>query len=427
MKILILDEEFPYPLNSGKRARSFNLNSRLAKKHEVRWLAWGDPDSEACRYFASVGIHPIAVKRKSPPRSGAGFYLRLLWNLFQADPYIVTSHFGSAMQRCLEQQLQEFAPDVVLCEWSPYSYYLRGIISCPVVVVAHNVEARIWQRYFQHETNPLKRWYIGQQARKVQQFESRMLGSISGLTTVTEEEREFFSRLDPSLPIRVIDNGVDLDYFRSASVPLKTTELVFAASMDWRPNQDAAMHLVQSIFPRIKAEVPNATLTLVGRNPPPHIRALAQVAGVTVTGTVDDVRPYLDRAAVCVVPIRIGGGSRLKILDALAMSKAVVSTHVGAEGLHVRHGENIALADSDAEFSAAVVSLIHDPHQARSLGMAGRARVEERYGWDILAQRLSAFLSLVVGEHAKPALHTVLASPVAPQARVKRSLSSRCR
>jgi sugar transferase (PEP-CTERM/EpsH1 system associated) len=396
LRVLILDEEFPYPLNSGKRIRSFKLNSRLTREHEVRWLAWGEPGDRACRHFAQAGIQPIAVPRVAPPRSGPGFYLRLGLNLLSPDPYIVTSHYGRAMQEAFDRQLREFQPDVVLCEWTPYAAYLRRRAACPFVLIAHNIEGRIWRRYQEHETNPAKRWYIARQAEKVERFEREVVNMVSGVTTVSEEERQFYQRLAPELPSMVVDNGVDLGYFHPMDSMVKPLELVFSGSMDWRPNQDAARHFVHDIFPRIRSANPRVTVTFVGRNPPQEVVALGQTPGVTVTGTVEDVRPYLDRAAMVVVPLRIGGGTRLKILEALAMNKAVVSTSVGAEGLHVSDGRDIVIADGVKPFADAVLGLLEQPKRAQQIGITGRTSVEARYGWDYLAGKLSDFLHEVV-------------------------------
>jgi polysaccharide biosynthesis protein PslH len=404
VRVLILDEEFPYPLNSGKRIRSYKLNSRLAREHTVRWLAWGNPEDKACKHFAEVGIEPIAVPRVAPPRSGPGFYLRLLWNLLQSDPYIVTSHYGTAMQEAFDRQLREFRPDVVLCEWTPYAAYLRGRAACPFVLIAHNIEARIWQRYREHETNAARRWYISRQAEKVERFEREVVGMVSGVTTVSEQEQTFYANLDHGLRTAVVDNGVDLNYFHPMDSAVEPLELVFSGSMDWRPNQDAARHFVRDIYPRILEKNPRVKVTFVGRNPPQDIVALSSVPGVTVTGTVRDVRPYLDRAAMVVVPLRIGGGTRLKILEAMAMNKAVVSTTIGAEGLHVTDGRDIVLADGPEPFAQAVMSLLEQPNRAQRIGLTGRTSVEARYGWDAIARTLSDFLHQVVeGRGTSPA------------------------
>jgi glycosyltransferase involved in cell wall biosynthesis len=170
--------------------------------------------------------------------------------------------------------------------------------------------------------------------------------------------------------------------------------------MDWFPNEDAVMYFTDAILPRIRQEIPNVSLTVVGRNPSARLRAMAAKAGIQVTGTVDDVRPYVAEAAVYVVPLRVGGGTRLKIFEALAMEKAVVSTTVGAEGLPLIPGQHFLQADDPANFSHAVVSLLRDAERRHRIGSAGRRLVEERYSWPQVACEFEAYLEEVIKTHA---------------------------
>jgi glycosyltransferase involved in cell wall biosynthesis len=190
---------------------------------------------------------------------------------------------------------------------------------------------------------------------------------------------------------------VDLDYFSVLAQPDQTRHLVFTGSMDWRPNQDAARYFVNDIMPLLRGHRPDLDCTFVGRSPPADIVRLAEVPGVHVTGTVPDVRPYVKRAAVHVVPLRVGGGSRLKILEALAMGRAVVSTSVGAEGLDVVHGRHVLLANNPRDFADSVLGLLENLDQRQRLAAEGRRLVEQRYGWDLLADRFAAFIREVAG------------------------------
>ena len=200
----------------------------------------------------------------------------------------------------------------------------------------------------------------------------------------------------------VVPNGVDLDYFHVLPQPIQRRHLVFTGSMDWRPNQDAARYFVREILPLLKQVRPELECTFVGRNPPADIERLADIPGVHITGTVGDVRPYVERAAVYIVPLRIGGGSRLKILEALAMGRAVVSTTVGAEGLDVVHDKHLLLADDPRTFADCVLRLLDDQQRCRSLSTEGRRLVEQHYGWDALADRFGNFVREVVGDATSP-------------------------
>jgi len=194
-----------------------------------------------------------------------------------------------------------------------------------------------------------------------------------------------------------VPTGVDTEYFRSSGKgPRDPHNMVFTGSMDWIPNEDAVRFCVQEILPRIRQAVPDATLTVVGRNPAPSVSALAaQQPGVRVTGRVDDVRPYMERAALYLVPIRIGGGTRLKIFEAMAMGLPVVSTRVGAEGLPVVDGQDIVLADSPVQFADAAIQLLTDPKRAHALGAAASRMVRERAGWDRAAAAFAAICERV--------------------------------
>lgn len=404
MKILVLDEEFPYPVNTGKRSRSFNLYRRLARQLEIHYVGYDDGNSVAVNAMMQVGIEPVPVPARIPRKEGLFFYIRLLANLFSPLPYVVASHESKIYREIVRDSIARFQPDVVLCEWTPYVVYIEQLTLVKKVVSAHNVEADIWRRYYENETNWARRLYIREQWRKVVRFEYEALASVDGALAVSNLDcnRLHESRLD--LPIVVVPNGVDLDYFRPMAQPANRKHLVFTGSMDWRPNQDAARYFVSTVLPLLRQAHPDLECTFVGRSPPADIRALSSVPGVHITGTVDDVRPYVEQAAVYIVPLRIGGGSRLKILEALAMGRAVVSTTVGAEGLDVEHDCNIVLADDPQVFAESVARLLNDPERCLALSKEGRRLVEQYYGWDALADKFGKFIHEIAGKDTSSSL-----------------------
>jgi sugar transferase (PEP-CTERM/EpsH1 system associated) len=393
MKILVLDEEFPFPLNTGKRIRSFNLLSRLATRHEVYYLAYGNGLSDGFKALKAAGMNPIAVNHEIQKKSGLVFYFKLFINLFSSDPYIVSSHYSESFLDKFREVLKDFNPDILLAEWTPYAKYLSTVVAVKKIIVTHNIENRIWERYYRNESNLLKKYFIYLQWRKLLNFERNMLFFADGLTTVSDLERNEFLALNDRLSIEVIDNGVDLDYFKP-EVKIDPTghSLVFTGSMDWRPNQDSIRYFMSDIHPLLLKQCPDYTITIVGRNPPPDIMRYNNYDYVTVTGTVDDVRPYIAGAQVYIVPLRIGGGSRLKILEAMAMGKPVVSTSIGAEGLAVTPDTDIILADDPATFTASILRLFADPGLRKYVGSAGRLLVERLYDWDRLSHKLEAFI-----------------------------------
>ena len=297
----------------------------------------------------------------------------------------------------MRSNLVEFDPDLVLCEWTPYTIYAKSL-SVKKLVATHNIEADIWKRYYENETNRPRRCYIREQWRKVERFEREALSWVNGALTVSDLDRMRLLQNQSDLPIMVVSNGVDLDYFRPMPQPEQRQHVVFTGSMDWRPNQDAARYFVNEILPLLRRSRPDLECTFVGRSPPADIQALATMPGVHITGTVDDVRPYVSRAAVYVVPLRIGGGSRLKILEALAMGRAVVSTTVGAEGLDVVPDRHVVLVDDPRAFAKSVSQLLDDPERCLDLATEGRRLVERCYGWDALADQFKRFIQEIAGK-----------------------------
>ncbi len=396
MRILVLDEEFPWPLNTGKRIRTYNLIRELSKYHQITYLAYAEPECAAEKHFAEIGLNPIAVPLLDRAARGPIFYWRLGMNLFSEYPFIVTSHQTRRYQHAFEKLLAGSSFDLVICEWTPYALYVKDILGPKKVIVAHNIESAIWRRYEENETNPAKRWYISKQRQKVEAFERVCFGWVDGATAVSTLEAKTIADLGVRYPVDVIDNGVDVEYFAPRPKSDCSISLVFTGSMDWRPNQDAARYFVSEVWPLILERYPDASVLWVGRDPSPDILDLQKTRGVVITGTVDDVRPYIGNATVYIVPLRIGGGSRLKILEAMAMKKAIVSTTVGAEGLRVTDGQHLLLADTPSEFADAIQRCINDPALCARLGEQGRLLVEEHYRWEQLGKRFSVYLESVV-------------------------------
>jgi polysaccharide biosynthesis protein PslH len=397
MNILYLDESLPYPIDTGKRTRTYHLLSHLAKRHRVTLLVyvWSHAqESAAIRHLEEIGIRVIAVPRREPKRQGIGFYAKLAGNLLSAFPFIVSDHFSAAYKECVGRALAEITPQILVAEWTPYAVYFDGI-QIPKVVVAHNIESRIWQGYIRHCSNFLKRWYIRQQCRKVESFERHTFRNINGLIVVSPVEQQLIQAEFPSLPISLIDNGVDIHYFNPDHGSEEPDLVTFVGSMDWRPNEDAVYYFAEHILPYLRQAVPSIRVEIVGRNPTDGLRRLASRLNLTVTGRVDDVRPYLNRAAVVVVPLRIGGGSRLKILEAFSMEKAVVSTSLGAEGLKGIRGQDILIADDPKEFADRTVELMGNGKLRATMGRSARALVTDHYDWRSLAEGQITFLEKI--------------------------------
>ncbi len=393
LRVVLVDEELPYPPTSGKRIRTLNLTLRLARRHHLTYLCHRNADeAEAVRaraFFAEHGVETVVVDRAVPPKSGPLFYARLAANLVSPLPYSVATHNSRALRRAIRGHAAAHPVDLWHCEWTPYAEALRCLPGATRLAIAHNVESLIWQRYFENERHPLKRWYIGRQWRKFRRFEARALREADRAVAVSPEDAALFRRDFGVERVDVVDNGVDTYYFAPSPGPRDPNRILFLGSLDWRPNLDAVEQALTHLHPAVRRAWPSATFCIVGRNPPAALRRRAgAMPGVELHADVPDVRPFLAGSAVMVVPLRIGGGSRLKILEALATGLPVVSTRVGAEGLHLEHGRHLTVAETVADLAGALVDTLRHPDAARARAEEGRRRVLERYDWDALADRL---------------------------------------
>ncbi|HEV3204484.1 MAG TPA: glycosyltransferase family 4 protein [Gemmataceae bacterium] len=393
LHVVIVDEELPYPPNTGKRLRTFNLLSRLARNHQLTYIHHQNADPEEARRaasaFADHDIETIRVHRQIPKKLGIGFYGKLAANLLSPLPYSVSSHRSSELPKALRAYAASHAVDLWQCEWTPYADNLQDLAGVPRLIMAHNVESVIWQRYFETEVNPLNRWYIGKQWKKFERFERRAFSGADRIVAVSAEDADRIKNQFGAPHVDVVDNGVDTEYFRPFPGLRQNDRIIFVGSLDWRPNLDGVAQLLEKVFPAVQAAIPSARLCIVGRNPPSWLaKQIAKYANIELHGNVPDVRPFLAQSGVMAVPLRIGGGSRLKILEALASGLPVVSTQIGAEGLCLQPGRDLIVVERIDQMAEALVRTICHPDTASGMAECGRKHVLERYDWNFLADRL---------------------------------------
>lgn len=394
LHVAVVDEELPYPLTSGKRIRTLNLLLRLAHRHRITYLCHRNNDpaeaQRAADTFTEHGIATVVVERAVPRKSGPAFYARLAANLLSPLPYSVATHTSSALRRAVHTHAARHRVDLWHCEWTPYAQALRGL-SGPRLVMAHNVESLIWQRYGETEANPLKRWYIRRQWHKYERFERRAFAEAAVTVAVSPEDAALMRDRFGASRVDVVDNGVDTAYFQPAGTPRDFRRILYLGSLDWRPNLDAVCLLLDDMFPAVRTSTPEARLVIVGRNPPDWLRRqVARTPHAELHADVADVRPFLQECGVLAVPLRIGGGSRLKILEALACRTPVVATRVGAEGLYLEPGRHLTVVERPEEMIAALVGAVRAPEEGLLQAEQGRQVVLARYDWDVLAGRLEA-------------------------------------
>jgi sugar transferase (PEP-CTERM/EpsH1 system associated) len=398
MRILWLNAGLLLPLDKGGKLRTWHLMRHLARRHDITYLSFIDPsatagDRDGMREVCT-DLHVVA--RSDPPKGSASFYLDAARRSVNRLPYAAGKYRSRAYAERLAMLLATGDFDLVVCDFLVPAVNMPATLPCPAVVFTHNVESEIWRRHVERQRSAIARVLYRQQWQRMLRFEAQTLSRFDLVLAVSETDRDTFQRLYQGLlraPIFTVATGVDTAYFAprpdGAGDPRR---LVFTGSMDWIPNEDAMRHFCHDILPLIRAQEPEVTLSIVGRAPTPAVQRLADIPGVEVTGRVDDVRDYIGRAGVYVVPIRIGGGTRLKIFEAMGMARAVVSTTVGAEGLPVTDGRDIVIADTPHDLANAVVSLIREPARRVQLERAARDLVVTQYDWSAVAGQLEEAL-----------------------------------
>jgi glycosyltransferase involved in cell wall biosynthesis len=387
LKVLVLDEEIPFPLNSGKRIRTWNLLRNLCRQHSITFLCYGTPENPGLPQLESLGIRVVLVT-PLPPSNSSRFYAGALANLVSLWPYSVSRHHTRNFTRAIRSLIAKEPFDLVHCEWTPYASYITAVGRLPVLIMAHNIETTVWRRRAQHAPNLPERVFMASQAWKMARFEKRSFARAAHVAVVTEEEAQT-ARQWGARAVSLVSNGVDTEYLQPTGEAPEPDSLLFLGSLDWQPNRDALLYLLREILPKIQAANPRAKLRVVGRQPATKLREQVEdLSGVEWVGEVPDIRPHFARAIAVLVPLRIGGGSRIKILESMSMGKAVVATRIGAEGLDVVPGVHCLIADSPADFSRGVVQLLDNPERAAELGRNGRELVLRQYDWSRVAKIL---------------------------------------
>jgi glycosyltransferase involved in cell wall biosynthesis len=394
MKVLWLKTELLHPVDKGGKIRTYQMLKHLKRDHHVTYLTLDDGTAALdARERAEEYCHElISIPCRRSAKFSAGFYADLALNLASRLPYFIKKYESAEMRREIIRLSARFKYDLLVCDFLAPAINVPDTVACATLLFQHNVEAMIWKRHYEVQDRSVKRAYLRDQWRKAWRFERDACRRFDRVVAVSEEDGEVIRREYGVESVEDVPTGVDADYFRpSGEVDRQACNLVFTGSMDWLPNEDAIRYFIDQVMPRVKKAVPAATLTVVGRNPYPSLlEAARRDPSVIVTGRVEDVRPFMERAAAYIVPIRIGGGTRLKIYEAMAMGKAIISTSVGAEGLPVREGVELLLADTPEAFADAVARVITDEEFAKEIGARAAATVRERFGWDRVAAQFAA-------------------------------------
>ena len=394
MKLLFLSPYLPSPPQWGAPRRVHGLLSELARRHEVSLLAFtvpGEDTDTALRATGQYCTEVVTVENERLDRAlnrkrKRGIQLR---SLLYTQSFERLIYYHPSFQLELDRLVARGNFDVITTEHAQMACY-RLPRTMRLVLDEHNIEYDILWRTTAAEPPSIRKLYNWANYLKLRREERAAWQQFDGITLTSERDEQLLHRATPAKPTAVIPNAVDTEFFQPCGAPVDASTILFFGAINYYPNTEGLLFFLSEVFPHVKRRHPGARLWIVGQKPPPAIMSRA-AEDVIITGLVDDVRPYLARAAVVIAPLRIGGGTRLKIVEAMAMGKPIVATRIGAEGLDVSDGEDILLGDTAEDFADQVVRALGDAPLAKRLGEAARHCVESRYSWRDAVHRLERF------------------------------------
>jgi glycosyltransferase involved in cell wall biosynthesis len=392
MKILWVKSDFLHPTNRGGQIRTLEMLKCLHRRHEVHFIAFDDgKNPEGLRRSSEYCSRAYAVPHRVPPRRSLRFAGQLVEGLVSRLPVSVRRYTSGRMKRQIESLLDQNVFDSLVCDFLFPAMNIPDLRSS--VLFQHNVESVIWRRHVQQASGPAKRAYFRLQARRMEILEGAVCRSAGQVVAVSDVDRDLMRTMFGAERVAAVPTGVDIDYFTPPPLAQVQADLVFVGSMDWMPNIDGMRYFADDILPLIRKEKPNCRLAIAGRKPGMAIQEMGRRdPDILVTGTIPDVRPYLWGSTVCVVPLRVGGGTRLKIFEAMAAKVPVVSTSIGAEGLPVEDGVHIFIADSAELFAQRCLELLKDADRRRQLTDRAWALVSTQFSWEAVASDFEAIL-----------------------------------
>lgn len=392
MKILWVNAGFLHPLDRGGTIRSYHMLRELKEQNEITYLtleAEGD-DGEKRRQAGEYCDRLVTVDWPgAPPRSDWRFYVQALANLRSDLPLALERYASPSLVEELGSLTRSEPFDLVVSDFLFPAVNFQAVPEdVSTVLFQHNVESMIWERLA--DSSRLLGPYYDVQARRMNRWEGELARRFDGVVTVSEEDARVMRDRFGLERVGAVPTGVDVDYFHPRPHPEEPGRIVFVGSLDWLPNMDAVSWLLEDVWPHVRAARPELILDVVGRRPARRVRrAVENAPGAELWPDVPDVRDYLWRADLVVVPLRAGGGTRLKIFEALACGKAVVSTTIGAEGLPVEQDRHLIVEDEPQRFAEAILHLLDDPSTRERLEENGRRFVEENYSWERVAREFT--------------------------------------
>ncbi len=392
MKILWVKTDFLHPTTRGGQIRTLEMLRQLHERHEVHYVAFDDPSNpEGLRRSSEYSTRCYPVSFSVAPKRSLAFAWQLTRGLLSRFPVAGMRYRSTGMRDAIARLVSECQFDVKVCDFLHPSINIEDMKDW--ILFQHNVETIIWERHAESGRTPAHRAYFGLQARRMFEWERAVCRSAAHVVAVSEIDERIMRERFGIRHTSSVPTGVDLDYFEPPSGVEKHFDLVFIGSMDWMPNIDGVRWFLDEVLPLIRANKPNCRVAIVGRNPPPSLTAGAKDPLIKITGTVADVRPFLWQSALSIVPLCVGGGTRLKIFESLAAGTPVVSTTIGAEGLPLKHGKTIRIGDTGQEFAAECLNLLNDPDARQGMSSAGLELVREKFSWDRAVRRFEDILA----------------------------------
>lgn len=396
MKMLMITHLVPYPPNGGVKIRNYNLLREASRHHDIHLLTFyqgahikNQRELEHSVDAIKAFCKHLEVYEIPSDKSRFAWYSLLFRNLFSLTPYSVWRFHSPQMVRSVEKALSNGTFDLLEVGTIALADYTKLAEKVPKILVHHNIESKLLFRRSKYTGNLLPKLYLKWQAGKLRRYEHQMSTRFACHTVCSENDADTLKQICSDANITVVPNGVDTNYFRPSSSPIKPKTMVFVGGMGWFPNLDAMVFFKREIWPLIKKAVPEVNVKIIGNHPPKELVEYSRKdKSFQPLGFVEDIRPIVADAAVYIVPMRVGGGTRLKVLDAMAMGKAIVSTSIGCEGIDVRDGHDILMADTPAEFAQCVLGLFNDPQQGRRLGQSARDTATKLYSWKVVYQKL---------------------------------------
>lgn len=393
MKILWVNQYFLHPTERGGQIRTMGILKPLHQRHEVHYAALADPDSTVGRDMApTFCTHAYAIPHPVVPRSSPLFVLQLLRHLLLSRlPLAVDRYHSPALRETVRALMARERFDAVVCDFAASGVnmpHLRG-----AVLFQHNVETTIFERHAAHAKTPIHRWLYRLQARRMHDYEARVCRESAHVIAVSPVDAQRMREMFGIQHVSDVATGVDVDSLRHPGTTERPTDFVFVGSMDWLPNIEGMLWFVEEILPILRRAKPDCTVSIVGRRPDPRLVALAAAdPGITVTGTVDDVRPHLWGSRVSILPLRVGGGTRMKVYEAMAAGIPMVSTSIGMEGLACIPGRDLLVGDTAEEFAAHCISLLDQEALGLTLTANALRLVTEECSWESVSRQFEDML-----------------------------------